>query len=96
MTFSQPYETIRQTMHRIIDRLDIDENNANFSINRNDNSAQIVICNIDDEDEVDMGMTKLELCKTVVEGFDEVNMTSHKTNHNKYKVILEYSDIPSL
>ena len=88
MTFQQPHETLRQSMHRLLDRFDyLDEDDADYEVNLEEDTGHVRLFGIEEND--------LEDCRSVMsDGFDTITLTIDEQDDGTYVVTAHYNELP--
>lgn len=88
MTLGQPDETLRQSMHRLLDRFDyLNEDDADYDVNLNDNTGYVRLYGIKNQD--------LDDCRSVMsDGFDTITLKIEEQDNGKYVVTANYDELP--
>lgn len=87
MTFRQPHETLRQSMHRLLDRFDyLEEDDADYEVNLEENTGHVRLFGIKKED--------LDDCRTLMsEGFDTITLSIDEQDDGTYVVTSHYNEL---
>lgn len=88
MTFQQPNKTIRQSMHRLLDRFDyLSEDDAEYEVNLEQDTGHVQLFGIKYDD--------LEECRSVMsDGFDTITSTVDEQDDGTYIVTANYNKLP--
>jgi 6-phosphogluconolactonase (cycloisomerase 2 family) len=88
MTFQQPHEMLRQSMHRLLDRFDyLDEDDADYKVNLEEDTGYVRLFGIEEDD--------LEDCQSVMsDGFDTITLAIDEQNDGNYVVTANYNELP--
>lgn len=88
MTFQQPHETLRQSMHWLLDRFDyLNEEDAEYDVNTEQNTGRVRLFGIKEDD--------LEECQSVMsDGFDTITLTIDERDEETYVVTAHYNQLP--
>jgi 6-phosphogluconolactonase (cycloisomerase 2 family) len=88
MTFQQPHEMLRQSMHRLLDRFDyLDEDDADYKVNLEEDTGYVRLFGIEEDD--------LEDCRSVMsDGFDTITLAIDEQNDGNYVVTANYNELP--
>lgn len=89
MTLNQPDKTLRQSMHRLLDRFDyLNEDDADYNVNLDEDSGYVRLYGIKDQDDVDD-------CRSVMpDGLDEITLNVEVQDDGKYVVTANYNELP--
>lgn len=88
MTFQQPHETLRQSMHWLIDRFDyLELENAEYEVNLEKDEGYVRLFGIREDD--------LSECRTVMsDGLDTITLKIAEQEDGKYVVTANYDELP--
>lgn len=89
MTFQQPNETLRQSMHRLLDRFDYlePEEDAEYEVNLEEDTGYVRLFGIKEDD--------LSECRTVMsDGFETITLEVAEQEDGTYVVTANYDELP--
>lgn len=88
MTFVQPDETLRQSMHRLLDKFEyLDENQSEYEVNIEDDNGYVRLSGIRQED--------LEMCQSLMsDGFETIEPETEEMENGNYVVTAYYTELP--
>lgn len=88
MTFRQPDETLRQSMHRLLDKFDyLDEEQSEYKINIEEDSGYVRLLGVRRED--------LDICQSLMsDGFETIESETEEMEDGNYVVTAYYTELP--
>jgi hypothetical protein len=88
MTFRQPDEILRQSMHRLLGKFDyLDEEQSEYEVNIEDDSGYVRVLGIRQED--------LDICQSLMsDGFETIEAETEEMEDGNYVVTAYYTELP--
>lgn len=88
MTFRQPDETLRQSMHKLLDQFNyLHEDDAEYEVNLEEDTGHVRLIGVQEND--------LEDCRSVMsDGFDTITLDINGRDDGTYVVTAHYDELP--